>query len=80
MKFNEERPYLSSAPLNLRSTWGQNGGVLQASAVLAGLAGLISGIAYLSKECAPLTKTPAAQGTDLGKLSSKLQAGSSQKD
>ena len=61
-------------------TWGQSGGVLQAGAVLAGLAGLIGGIAYLSKECAPLTKTPAAQDTDLGKISSKLQAGSSQKD
>ena len=57
--------------------WGQSGGVLQAGAVLAGLAGVVGGIAYLSKECAPLSKTEAAQDTDLGKLSSKLEAGSS---
>ncbi|WIM08647.1 hypothetical protein QPC17_03650 [Trueperella bernardiae] len=64
----------------LARAWGQYGGVLQAGAALAGLAGIIGGIAYLTNECAPLTKTEAAQNTDLGKLSSELEKGSSQKD
>ena len=61
----------------LARAWGEYGGVLQAGAALAGLAGIIGGIAYLTNECAPLTKTEAAQDTDLGKLSSELEKGSS---
>ena len=64
----------------LARQWERNGGVLQAGAVLAGLAGMIGGIAYLAKQCDPMMKTPAGQDTDLGKLSSKLEKGSSKKD
>lgn len=55
--------------------WGEYGGVLQAGAVLAGLAGVIGGIAYIADQCAPLTKTDAAQQTGLGQFSSKLDRG-----
>lgn len=68
---------------DLARAWERNGGVLQAGAVLAGLAGMIGGIAYLAKQCDPMMKTPAGQDTDLGKLSSKLDEkglGSSQKE
>lgn len=67
----------------LARAWERNGGVLQAGAVLAGLAGMIGSIAYIANQCDPMMKTPAGQDTDLGKLSSKLDEkglGSSQKD
>lgn len=67
----------------LARQWERNGGVLQAGAVLAGLAGIIGGISYIAKQCDPMMKTPAGQDTDLGKLSSKLDEkglGSSQKE
>lgn len=66
----------------LAQAWERSGGVLQVGATLAGLAGMIGGIAYLAKQCDPMMKTPAGQDTDLGKLSSKLEKkglGSSQK-
>ncbi|HCG2963715.1 TPA: hypothetical protein NJT28_002436 [Corynebacterium striatum] len=70
----------------LARQWERNGGVLQAGAVLAGLAGIIGGIAYIAKQCDPMMKTPAAQESDLGQLSSKVEkakakagAGSSKK-
>ena len=56
----------------LARQWKNNGGVLQAGAVMAGLAGIIGGISYLAKQCDPMMKTPAGKDTDLGKLSSKL--------
>lgn len=65
---------------NLAQQWERSGGVLQAGAVLAGLAGIIGGISYIAKQCDPMMKTPAGQETDLGKLSSKVEKGSSQKD
>ena len=52
--------------------WEQNGGVLQAGAIVAGLAGMIGSIAYIADQCGPTMKTPAGQATDLGQLSSKL--------
>ena len=61
---------------DLARAWERNGGVLQAGAALATLAGMIGGIAYLAKQCDPMMKTPAGQDTDLGKLSSKLDKGS----
>lgn len=64
----------------LARQWERNGGVLQAGAVLAGLAGMIGGIAYLAKQCDPMMQSDAAKETDLGKLSSKLEKGSSKKD
>ncbi len=64
----------------LARAWERNGGVLQAGAVLAGLAGMIGGIAYLAKQCDPMMQSDAAKDTDLGKLSSKLDKGSSKKD
>jgi len=67
----------------LARRWERNGGVLQAGAVLAGLAGMIGSIAYIANQCDPMMKTPAGQETDLGKLSSKLDEkglGSSQKE
>lgn len=67
----------------LARAWERSGGVLQAGAVLAGLAGIIGGISYIAKQCDPMMKTPAGQDTDLGKLSSKLEKkdlGSSKKD
>ncbi len=57
---------------DLARQWKDNGGVLQAGAIMAGLAGIIGGITYLAKQCDPLMKTPAGQDTDLGKLSSKI--------
>ena len=60
----------------LARQWERNGGVLQAGAALATLAGMIGGIAYIAKQCDPMMKTPAGQDTDLGKLSSKLDKGS----
>lgn len=57
----------------LAQAWERNGGVLQAGAVLAGLAGMIGSIAYIANQCDPMMKTPAGQDTDLGKLSSKLE-------
>ncbi|WP_196189515.1 hypothetical protein [Corynebacterium guaraldiae] len=57
----------------LARAWERNGGVLQAGAVLAGLAGMIGSIAYIANQCDPMMKTPAGQDTDLGKLSSKLE-------
>ena len=65
---------------NLAKMWGEYGGVLQAGAALSVLAGMIGGLAYLTNECAPLTKTDAAQETDLGQLSSKMEQGSSAKN
>ena len=65
---------------NLAKMWGEYGGVLQAGAALSVLAGMIGGLAYLTNECAPLTATDAAQETDLGQLSSKMEQGSSRKD
>lgn len=67
----------------LARQWERNGGVLQAGAALAGLAGMIGGIAYIANQCDPMMKTDAAKETDLGQLSSKLEdakAGSSDKD
>lgn len=64
----------------LARAWERNGGVLQAGAVLAGLAGMIGGIAYLAKQCDPMMQSDAAKETDLGQLSSKLDKGSSKKD
>lgn len=66
----------------LARQWERNGGVLQAGAALAGLAGMISGIAYIANQCDPMMQTDAAKETDLGQLSSKLEdakAGSSNK-
>ena len=65
---------------NLAKMWGEYGGVLQAGAALSALAGIIGGLAYITNECAPLTETDAAQETDLGQLSSKLEQGSSRKN
>ena len=56
----------------LARQWKNNGGVLQAGAIMAGLAGIIGGISYIAKQCDPMMKTPAGQDTDLGKLSSKI--------
>ena len=64
---------------NLAKMWGEYGGVLQAGAALSALAGMIGGLAYITNECAPLTETDAAQETDLGQLSSKMEQGSSRK-
>ena len=57
---------------NLAQQWEQNGGVLQAGAIIAGLAGMIGSIAYIADQCGPTMKTPTGQATDLGQLSSKL--------
>ena len=57
---------------NLAQQWERNGGVLQAGAVLAGLAGIIGSIAYVANECTPMMDTPAGKETDLGQLSSKV--------
>lgn len=65
---------------NLAKMWGQYGGVLQAGAALSVLAGMIGGLAYIANECKPLTQTDAAQATNLGQLSSKLEQGSSRKE
>lgn len=71
---------------DLARAWERNGGILQAGAVLAGLAGMIGSITYIAKQCDPMMKTPAAQESDLGQLSSKVEkakakaeAGSSKK-
>ena len=64
----------------LARQWERNGGVLQAGATLAGLAGMIGGIAYIANQCDPMMQSDAAKETDLGQLSSKLgdaKAGSS---
>lgn len=64
----------------LARQWERNGGVLQAGATLAGLAGMIGGIAYIANQCDPMMQSDAAKETDLGQLSSKLEdakAGSS---
>lgn len=58
---------------DLARAWERSGGVLQAGAVLAGLAGIIGSIAYIANQCDPMMKTPAGQDTDLGKLSSKVE-------
>lgn len=62
---------------DLAKMWGQYGGVLQAAAAVSVLAGMIGGLAYITNECKPLTQTDAAQATDLGQLSSKLEQRSS---
>ena len=64
---------------DLARAWEQNGGILQAGAALAGLAGMIGGLAYIADQCDPMMQTDAAKETDLGKLSSKLDEGSSAK-
>lgn len=58
---------------DLATMWGQYGGVLQAAAAVSVLASMIGGLAYITNECKPLTQTDAAQATDLGKLSAKME-------
>ena len=65
---------------DLAKMWGEYGGVLEAGAALSVLAGMIGSIAYVANECAPLTQTDAAQETDLGQLSSKMEQGPSRKN
>lgn len=61
----------------LATMWRQQGGILQVTAALAGLAGTIGAIAYAANECKPYSETDAASKTPLGQLSSKVSAGSS---
>lgn len=64
----------------LAAVWRQQGGILQVTAALAGLAGTIGAIAYAANECKPYSETDAASKTPLGQMSSKVYAGSSRGD
>ena len=64
----------------LAAMWRQNGGILQVTAALAGLAGTIGAIAYAANECKPYSETDAASQTPLGQMSSKVYAGSSRNE
>ena len=64
----------------LAAMWRQQGGILQVTAALAGLAGTIGAIAYAANECKPYSETDAASKTPLGQMSSKVYAGSSRDD
>lgn len=64
----------------LAAMWRQNGGILQVTAALAGLAGTIGAIAYAANECKPYSETDAASKTPLGQLSSKVYSGSSRSE